>query len=298
MKANKKYGFTLIEMLIVIVIILILSGMVLKIMTVVARKASVAHCAHDLLQIENALAEYYSEYGQYPPGIDPNGQRNVDYEFENTMLQSSGLRTLLQNHSNLNNIANFFPDVIVYTDYIPNYLEGIPRGHQADINTKDKTQYHTVNDLPKKWGLGYHYGLVSHLWLRDRGGSSSSRIGDQKHWYREDTERDKAVKKRWAHFLTDLTYHYREYRRHHVDGHGLPSSLGSGAYEAQHTDLGGNNVFSNNVYTVMDPWWHGYYYECKPPYYSYKLWSSGPDGLSYSKNSKTKEDDIYAGNNN
>ena len=292
---GKRHGFTLIEMLIVIVIILILSGMVLKIMTLVSRKASVSRCAHDLLQIENALAEYYAEYGQYPPGTSPDGQRNVDYEFENDRLPKGWFRdSFLPNHTNLNNMAEFFPDVFVYYDYIPSYLDGIPKGHQVDPKYK-------YDNTHGKWGLGYHYGLTAHLWPRDVN-HDPFWTGDQVHWYRKDTERDVAVKKRWAHFLSDLNFHYREGdRRHYLTGKSLESTAGSGRYEGHIADAAGSKIpFSNNVYTILDPWWNGYYYECKAPYYSYKLWSSGSDERSYIDPNTGRDytkDDVHAGVN-
>jgi prepilin-type N-terminal cleavage/methylation domain-containing protein len=266
---DKRRGFTLIEMLVVIVIIMILSGMVLKIMTLVSRKAGISRCAHDLLQLENALAEFYSEYGQYPPGLgDPKD--NVEYEFENSYLQPPWFRdTFLPGHSNVNDKVNFFPDVIVYKDeQVPRYLEGISQGHLANPSDRDDPDV-------AKWGLGYRYGLASYLWKRDMQGSSIYGAG-QKHWYRRDTDRDIASKERWASFLTDVKFHARDWD--------------DSAYAVHKAATGsGTPVYSNVVYTIYDPWDRGYYYECKPPYFSYKLWSIGPDRQNNTK------DDIYAG---
>ena len=75
-QAPHKRGFTLIEMLIVIVIILILSGMLLKIMGLVGRKTGAARAHYDLEQLQNAINEFYAEYGHYPP------TSGLAYEYE------------------------------------------------------------------------------------------------------------------------------------------------------------------------------------------------------------------------
>ncbi len=290
---HKKGGFTLIEMLIVIVIILILSGMVIKIMSLVSNKAGVSHCVHDLLQIENALAEYYSEYGQYPPGIgDP--QENVDYEFENSHSQPPGvMKTFLTSslHTNINDIANYVPDINVYYGHVPPYLRDIPKAHQVD--PKDRFNYNVA-----KWGLGYRYGLASHLWSRCITNIiKDSVIGEQVYHYREDTERDKIAKKRWAHFLVDVSFSYRRDRSYRKDLDPIPGSelyQRSGRYEYHKFSTGGSGApeYYNNVYTILDTWGHGLYYTCKPPYQSYKLWSAGPNGRSDGDYAK---DDVHTG---
>lgn len=67
---QKKNGFTLLELLIVIGILAILSTLVLTIVDPLAqfRKASDARRKSDLGQIQKALEQYYQDNGAYPTG--------------------------------------------------------------------------------------------------------------------------------------------------------------------------------------------------------------------------------------
>ncbi|MDD5705620.1 MAG: prepilin-type N-terminal cleavage/methylation domain-containing protein [Kiritimatiellae bacterium] len=65
--ARRRKGFTLVEMLVVIVIIAILTGLVLKIVGSAAPKNTEAATVARLARLTAALEEFYAEYGQYPP---------------------------------------------------------------------------------------------------------------------------------------------------------------------------------------------------------------------------------------
>jgi len=159
-------GFTLIEMLVVILIILLLSGMLLKIAGLVSGKAARGKAVADIANLESALAEYYAEYNIYPP------TSSMAYQYENSGGQPTGLKNMLD--------ANNKPD------------------EPGFITDSDER----VVDDNRQWGqstkgsIGYSYGLVSYLWPREQGG--------QKHWYDRDTERDASAKKKWAHYLDNL----------------------------------------------------------------------------------------------
>lgn len=160
-------GFTLIEMLVVIAIILILSGIILRATSLVFRNMATGKAHHDLQQIQNALNEYYAEYGNYPPCS------YVAYEYEGDLTRlNPAFRTYLANplYNNPDDPSRFFLD----TDARPS--GSWPQG------TAGKS-------------IGYRYGLISYLWPRDKG---------QSHWYDADTERDKTAKARWAGFLKDV----------------------------------------------------------------------------------------------
>jgi len=222
-KLNSNRGFTLIELLVVVLIIVILSGMLFKIAGMVGDKAARARAIADLENIQNALNEYYSEYGMYPP-TDKNS-----YVYENTGAQSEFFRRYLARLENNDpNNPNFFAD-IPRTSSNPTDTYAIP---------KDKDR-----------NLGYEYGLVSYLYFRDR--------GTQVHWYDADTDRDIAAKRKWQHFLDKLNLNVGGKRM--IPPKGMQSQ----------------QPYTNQVATIVDPWGRGYYYECKPPYMKYRLWSDG-----------------------
>lgn len=75
----------------------------------------------------------------------------------------------------------------------------------------------------------------------------------------DDEDRDKSAKARWAHFLEGIISK--------SDTNIIP-------YMAMGTP------YSNSMETIKDAWSSEINYECKPPYLTCKLWSSGLDGKS------------------
>lgn len=63
----KKRGFTLIEMLTVVVIVAILSAITMKLMGFVNGKMSNSRAARHIERVKHALAEFYHAYGCFPP---------------------------------------------------------------------------------------------------------------------------------------------------------------------------------------------------------------------------------------
>ena len=63
---SESHGFTLVELLTVIAIIAILTGLVLGIAGYASRKASIARAEADVAQIRDALEEYRTEYAAIP----------------------------------------------------------------------------------------------------------------------------------------------------------------------------------------------------------------------------------------
>jgi len=217
-------GFTLIEMLVVVLIILMLSAMLFKIAGMVSGKAARAKAVADIANVQYALAEYYSEYNIYPP------TSKNKYVYENTAGQDAGLKNILKTRND------------------PKKKTFITDSGERVVSKNEDWSW----GKSKKGHLGYEYGLVSYLYLRDRGGQS--------HWYDKDTDRDISAKIRWQHFLKDVDLH----------SYGLEMSPKSLGLETTH-------VFTNSVASMRDPWDNDYVYECKPPYMKYKFYSIGPD---------------------
>ena len=218
-------GFTLIELLVVVLIILVLAGMIFKVAGLIGDKAARGRAIADIQKIENALNEYYSAYGIYPP-VSQNA-----YQYENVGGQPESFQRFLKDKNDPNQ-QPFFGD--------------IPREPREPGDT------YAIPSKPD-WYLGYSYGLVSHLYHRDRGSQGNC-------WYDADTARDKAAKAKWQHLLEGLHLHVR----------GVAKKPPSGMEAIQ--------VYTNNVASIQDPWGRQYRYQCKPPFLSYKLWSAGPDG--------------------
>ncbi len=76
----QRSAFTLVELLVVVAVIMVLVGITLKVSGAVARRAASAKTLKIIEQVKNALGEYYSAYGAYPPGDKAaNGYTSVDY---------------------------------------------------------------------------------------------------------------------------------------------------------------------------------------------------------------------------
>ncbi len=157
-------GFTMIELLVVVLIIALLSGILLKAAAALQSKSNRARAGAQMEILANLLSAFNAEYATYPP------TQSVIYEFEcaATNFQSRNFKTFLKNHNNPNDPGTFFPDC---------------NARLGEGSHWPKATYWSDS-------LGYRYGLVSFLWPR--------RCGDQPHWFDYDTARDIAAKDSWA----------------------------------------------------------------------------------------------------
>src|SRR5437588_13027568 len=65
-KEDRKAAFTLAELLLVIVIIVILAGLIFPVFQGVLERAKKLQAKNDLTQIVTAVNAFYTEYGKYP----------------------------------------------------------------------------------------------------------------------------------------------------------------------------------------------------------------------------------------
>ncbi|MEM1084731.1 MAG: type II secretion system protein GspG [Verrucomicrobiota bacterium] len=79
-KANSRRhgGFTLMELLVVISIMVILAGLTMGVMTYVNQKQAISQANIQLNLLENALEDYYSENGEYPSNPNSRGERGTN----------------------------------------------------------------------------------------------------------------------------------------------------------------------------------------------------------------------------
>lgn len=221
-------AFTMVEMLVVIVIIVMLSLLLLRSAATFGEEGRRKQAVYELQQLRNALAEFYAEYGHYPP-VDFMA---YEYEHRADTHQHPGWQAWLEKHNDPDN--DMFPEL---------------------LNPKERdTDWPRIGEVYMAGkGLGYRYGLVSYLWPRAR--------GNQEHWYDQDTARDKVAKSRWARHLEDISL-YSGIAEHST----YPSGVGIAT------------PWSNRVATVRDPWGSQYRYVSRPPYQTYRLWSTGRGG--------------------
>lgn len=131
MKTNtplrRRNGFTLVELLVVIGIILILMGLTLVVVPIVKKQAQYASANNLTKQIAAAVNAYHAEYAKFPP-LRPSGAEAPDPS-KDQWVGDPGMGAPLHNNAlfytlrkipkgpNLNDAAN--PRLVTYLSYHP-----------------------------------------------------------------------------------------------------------------------------------------------------------------------------------
>jgi prepilin-type N-terminal cleavage/methylation domain-containing protein len=79
--ASGRGGFTLIEMLVVVIIIAILAGMILGLLKISGSWVAKSQTNERLGKVRAAIEEFYAEYGEYPPVPAYDGTQPFGYEY-------------------------------------------------------------------------------------------------------------------------------------------------------------------------------------------------------------------------
>ena len=240
----KQNGFTLIEMLVVVVVIAILSGLVFQMVGASGTSSDKAKARRQLEALANAIEEYRAEYGRYPPvARDKNGNQPLRYDYPGnkgwwTHGGEAGSRNLA---SLLKNVPR--SDATVFIFGLMSYLETRVAGRAEQAH---RALFEKGSGIPES---------QSH-WLSE----NSSRVrkdAKASDWnIAEDNPRDVRAAKKIEPFIKDIRR--TEQSIHEYKG----------------------NVYTNHQSTIWDPWGHELNYRSDPPYDSYRIWSNGPDGKS------------------
>jgi prepilin-type N-terminal cleavage/methylation domain-containing protein len=78
------FGFTLVELLVVISIIAILMGLLFPTVNAVKNQAKKVQAKNDVTQLVVAVKAYYTEYGKYPLPTGSNSQTDFTYDSGNS----------------------------------------------------------------------------------------------------------------------------------------------------------------------------------------------------------------------
>ena len=267
---NKGQGFTLIEMMIVMLVIIVLAGMVFKLMGVAGAKNEEANTKATLQKVANALEEYRAIYGKYPPVYSyPGLGQPVRYEYANARyLEAEG-----------------GPG---FAEYLKNASEG--------------------EDIWGKGGRLFTFGLLSYFVPRYKGHAEKAppnfvggEGGDD-----PDTEMDESADYRKEFTINQWEVHNRRRQGSNVrmSQFDLQENIDSarkilpylgGALKADGsvesygiirsswigTSYTNNNAridYHNDHLYIWDGWEREILYKSSPPHDTYKLWSLGPDG--------------------
>jgi len=282
MKTTSNKGFTLIEMLVVCLIIVILAGLVFRMTTMISLKNAEAETKRRLEMVANALEEFKAIYGKYPPVGMKGGDEYGDgtgvhcpfyYEYPG---------------------AEAFPDE-GGEERARNLITG---GYAKD----ERWHYHTTeypgedpNAAPYNF---FTFGLCSFFVPRVNGTADTgldifrnSKACTQWNIYNDgnaggDSQRDlDAVRRILPHLGARLKSVYDEKTETSklvVDTSPKDCILSIGGWQARCERLTPTGVRTNWMATVFDPLsgsgkTHLCYWS-PPPYETYKLWSKGRDG--------------------
>ncbi len=238
-----KHGFTLIEMMVVVIVISLMAMMVFKIAGLGTNQSNVAATKTKVVKVCDAIEQFYAEFGSYPPVRQYEGTQPFMYEYNATNTYDDGTYKFLDP-----GVANAISTTIL---------------HDGTENAD---------------GRLFTFGLMSFLLLRC-GGDDDASGGKQAagshqvtfrsvQWKRFNKEnryanqtptdgiRDKNAVAKWYPAIEDI-----------VESHWI-----------RNRKFGTSHTYTNLCKTVRDSWGHDLHYESSPPHQSYRVWSVGKDG--------------------
>ncbi len=268
MKTNvkKSSGFTLIELMIVFVIIIVLAGMVLRLMGIGTVKNAEAGTRERLEQVAHALEEFRATYGRYPP-VDyyPGVGQPMEYEYAHTNMMEPAVQDVIRQRSRTENL--WAQGGKVFTFGLISYF------------------------VPRYTG---HASASPDIFVGGTGTYSDNKVINQ--WKDYNERKDGTIQ-------GDIVQNIESSRRilpylggslrpnGTMEKNGIIDGWPTGLISVPNSAL----TYRNMHMTIRDGWGNPLRYESRPPYDSYKLWSAGPDGRSVSTEALTLEDDIVVG---
>lgn len=135
-----KKGFTLVELLIVVVILVTLMSVVFRLGNIGGLSKERAVTISRLQKLENCISGYYAAFGSYPP-VKLHGSRNIYYKLNNYGIQQTenedpDTNTLSWDRVNAacksQPLGMYFPFSSAYDDYIRDTAEELMKLHQSN----------------------------------------------------------------------------------------------------------------------------------------------------------------------
>ena len=317
-RTQPRAGFTMIELMVVLAVVGILVMGMFRLMGVTSGKAKYSETVATLERVKNALSGYYAIYGCYPPvktsyaPLDPDANDFEEYWDEKSSEEVKDQHGVVLPNANYANfaaraqpIAFEYPNLKEEESYINRKMN--PRV-AATTRSPDRTEIRwTKNKL-------FKFGLMSYLLPRIELMVSREDSSNQIRWNEQDSmgvpfefleaqqwaaenspaptrgssnqekigilekqllaENDACAK--WLpNFEKRLTLSFDR----NVMGVKLKrQDVGDSCYTI-YTGSSGAAVMMKA--SVRDGWGREIYYYSEPPYQSYRLWSSGPDGATF-----------------
>jgi len=305
---EKRAAFTLIEMLVVVVIIGILIAGVFRLMGAAGESNKKALTVARLQKMQNALSGFYAEYGTYPPVVphdspDPYARQDPDTgtaKSPATSLLVSDAAEYANKAAGSQPIAFEYPspDSATLNTYINERYKGI----EAENVNDALGQSAASPTLGARWQDAkiFKFGVLSYLLPRVQliGGDELAKdnpdpeqvpdmnfFGSQQ-WSKNNagsraaqSARENRAVARWLPNFENSLY----------GGYNNMCNMGINTAEPEHGGphfSGPYRTQSSPKYmlmsmTIHDGWGHELYYYSAPPYQSYRIWSAGPNGITF-----------------
>jgi prepilin-type N-terminal cleavage/methylation domain-containing protein len=298
-----KQGFTLIELMIVIAIIAILMATTFKLIAIAQKAKATAVTTARLERLQNALSGYYAAYGMYPAvplygNPDPGGTDQVNEEDGSSV--SSGTQASAQASARAQPVAFEYPTPVKMDDKIP--LIFLP-DNVISVNTAIGS---LSSDLEEgtDWGKykAFKFGLMSFLLPRVQtvglpGKGPLEDVFKKAQWMVNNpsskvtgagagatlelntlldkqltAENEAAI--RWLPCFDGVLNSFAGSLS------GVNVNGGSGLMLKKRQMTAGPKV-ALAYSTITDGWGREFFYHSAPPYQSFRIWSAGPDGLTF-----------------
>ena len=267
----KKAGFTLIELMVVILVIALLAMAVFRMVAAVGKGNDKAKTRATIEKVGHALEEFKAQYGKYPPVPSYGTSQPMAYEFPNRDSRGWGDNPEATAQQFLNfekssggtiqwgdgpNMGKFYTFGLV-SFFLPRYNGTADRGPKKLVGVANRQQ--SGDGSLAQW--------------RNFNKKVSNKIGD--------SAKDLNASRKILPYLDGGID-----EAGNID-YGIITAWDSGARRLNCGTV--EIVVTNFYYTIHDAWERELQYISRPPYESYILRSAGPDGQFGT------DDDIVAG---
>ena len=306
---KRKHGFTLIELMIVIAIIGILVGSTFKLMEVAANSKARAVTIARMERLQNALSGYYAAYGMYPAVPfygDPDPSSGSQKSEGTGDSMGSGTKESAQAAARAQPVGFEYPTPVWMDRGSPPYIVrlfhpdnvmsvnmaiGSLHATDGDWNKYKAFKFGLLSFLLPRVELVGHPNLGDHAPLREVyqkaqwmennvssrvPGASNQDIKKLLNTLEKQRQSENEACMRWLPSFKGILCSFKDtVSGIHIDGDE------HGGHRLGRRQMQGGPAVALALTTIMDGWGREFFYHSAPPYQSFKVWSAGPDGLTF-----------------